>query len=172
MIGIGETLLASPRIYLVRLILNQPNYNHVATSLSIPERRVSVRDTKLNPLNRVLLSWGGHTLTGLGFIGMLLPVLPTTVFWIGAAICYAKSSPTFYHKLIGHKRFGKATQLYIDHGIISRQGKSAALLGMSFSALLIWLAPLSHFLTLAGILSLALAAIYVVSRPTKASVVR
>lgn len=152
--------------------MNQPNHNHVATNLSIPGRRVSVRDTKLNPLNRVLLLWSGHTLTGLGLIGMLLPVLPTTVFWIGAAICYAKSSPIFYHKLIGHKRFGKAIQLYIDHGIISRQGKSAALLGMSFSALLIWLAPLSHFLTLAGMLSLALAATYVISRSTKASVVR
>ena len=150
--------------------MNQPNYNHVSTSLNIPSGYVSVQDTKLNSLNRLLLLWGGHALTGLGFIGMLLPVLPTTVFWIGAAICYARSSPTFYQKLTGHKRFGKAIQLYIDHGVISRQGKSAALLGMSFSALLIWLAPLNYFLTLAGILGLVLASIYVVTRSTKASV--
>lgn len=147
--------------------MNPSIYQQVSTFLNIPKRMTIAQDPTTQSLKRLLLLSCGHALTGLGFIGMLLPLLPTTVFWIGAAICYAKSSPDLYHKLIGHKRFGKAIQLYLDHGVISRAGKSLALLGMSFSALLIAFSPLNHLLILAALGTLALAAIYVMNCPAK-----
>ena len=141
----------------------------MAAGLDVPERYEADQERQTGHCHRLVYLLAGHALTGLGFIGMLLPILPTTVFWIGAAMCYAKSSPRLYQKLIRHKRFGKPIQLYIDHGVISRQGKSAALIGMSLSALLIWLTPINDFLTLAGLMALLLAAVYVVSRPTRVS---
>ena len=151
--------------------MNRLKSNDMAASLESPERYEANQVSHAGHYHRLVYLLAGHALTGLGFTGMLLPILPTTVFWIGAAICYAKSSPRLYKKLIRHKRFGKPIQLYIDHGVISRQGKSAALIGMSLSALLMWLAPINDYLTLAGLMALLLAAVYVVSRPSRVSVV-
>ena len=112
---------------------------------------------------RLVLLWSGHALMMLGGIGMLLPVMPTTVFWIGAAICYSKSSPALYKRLVGHERYGRAIQRYLDEGVISKQGKAAALLGMSGSAGLITLTPLGAVATAVALLLLAVAALYVAS---------
>jgi uncharacterized membrane protein YbaN (DUF454 family) len=150
--------------------MNQTNYSDLSTSLNLSRSSASVQDAKLNSLNRLLYLWGGHVLAGLGFIGILLPLLPTTVFWIGAAICYTRSSPDLYQKLVGHKHFGKAIQDYLDYGVVSRKDKLAALLGMSFSASLILLAPLNYYLTLGGILGLAIAATYVITRPISSQI--
>ena len=71
---------------------------------------------------------GGHVLLGLGFIGMVLPLMPTTVFWIVAAACYSKSSPARFRRLIGRGRTGRVIKDFLDHGVISARGKWAATL--------------------------------------------
>lgn len=49
----------------------------------------------------------GLLLTGIGILGMFLPLLPTTIFFILAAWCYARSSERFYNWLHKNKYFGK-----------------------------------------------------------------
>ena len=121
------------------------------------------------PTKRLALLWSGHVLMLLGVIGMLLPVMPTTVFWIGAAICYSKSSPALYKKLVGHERYGKEIQRYLDDGVISRRSKAVALLGMSGSGVFIVLTPLGEVATAVALLLLAAAALYVASLPSTAN---
>jgi uncharacterized membrane protein YbaN (DUF454 family) len=48
----------------------------------------------------------GHLCVALGVIGVFLPVMPTTVFLLGAAACYARASAAFYNRLLNNRVFG------------------------------------------------------------------
>ena len=63
---------------------------------------------------RPLLIIAGTLLVGLGIIGILMPVLPTTPFLLLAAACYARSSQRFYHWLLNNKWFGNYIKNYIQ----------------------------------------------------------
>ena len=108
---------------------------------------------------------GGHVLLGLGFIGMVLPLMPTTVFWIGAAACYSKSSPARFRRLIGRGRTGRVIKDFLDHGVISARGKWAATSGMLLSAVLLILLPLGFTPTVIGLSGLVVGVVFVLSRP-------
>jgi hypothetical protein len=43
---------------------------------------------------------------GLAVVGVILPVMPATVFLLLAAACYARGSQKFYDWLLHHKWFG------------------------------------------------------------------
>ncbi|NEV60894.1 YbaN family protein [Thiorhodococcus minor] len=75
---------------------------------------------------------------GLGVIGILLPLMPTTVFWICAAWLWLRSRPHRVQFLVGHPRFGESIRRFLERGEICRTGKKAAVLGMAGS-LSIWL---------------------------------
>jgi len=115
---------------------------------------------------RPLYLLGGHLFFGVGFVGMFLPVLPTTVFWIVAAICYAKSSPERYQRLVERGRAGRAVKNYLDHGVISKRGKWMSIIGMSLSALLLWLLPIGDLATVLGLSGIGIGALFVLTRPS------
>ena len=48
----------------------------------------------------------GWTAVGLGGVGVVVPGLPTTVFFIAAASCFARSSPRFESWVLGLPRVG------------------------------------------------------------------
>lgn len=51
----------------------------------------------------------------LGFIGIFVPLMPTTIFLILAAACFARSSDKFYNWLINHPKFGTIIHNYREH---------------------------------------------------------
>ena len=55
---------------------------------------------------KALLVIGGTVCVALGVIGIFLPLMPTTVFLLMAAYCYARSSDRFYQKLVNHRILG------------------------------------------------------------------
>lgn len=77
-------------------------------------------------MKRHLYLAGGFVCIALAVIGAILPLMPTTVFVILAAYCFARSSPKLEARLLGHPRFGPHIVRWRDKGAISRTGKRAA----------------------------------------------
>ena len=81
----------------------------------------------VRPALRIVLLVGGTLALGVGIIGLVLPVLPTTPFLLIAAGCYIRSSPRLYHWLIHHPRLGPSVRRYIAQKAIPLQVKLISL---------------------------------------------
>ncbi len=66
-------------------------------------------------IQKYFLTAIGWVFVSLGVVGIFVPLMPTTVFFILAAACFARSSEKFYNWLINHPRFGKFIRDYREH---------------------------------------------------------
>ena len=71
----------------------------------------------------VILGW---FFTLLGFMGVILPILPTTPFLIVALVLFSKSSPRFHQMLLNNRWFGPTLQQWEDNKTLSRKTKYKA----------------------------------------------
>ncbi|MGI9419752.1 MAG: YbaN family protein [Geminicoccaceae bacterium] len=62
----------------------------------------------------------------LGFVGIFLPLLPTTPFLLLAAFCFARSSDRLHRWLLTHQTFGPMIENWQRHRAIARSAKIAA----------------------------------------------
>lgn len=69
-----------------------------------------------NPVIRWTLLVSGFVLVAIGVLGMFLPLLPTTIFFILAAWCFARSSEKFHHWLHNNRYFGRYLANYRTKG--------------------------------------------------------
>jgi uncharacterized membrane protein YbaN (DUF454 family) len=81
---------------------------------------------------RKLLIGAGTLSTGIGIIGIFIPILPTTPFLLLAAACYMRSSERFYQWLIHNRIFGAYVRNYIE-------GRGMPTRIKIFTILLLWL---------------------------------
>ena len=108
---------------------------------------------------------GGGLFLGLGLLGVVLPVLPTTPFLLLAAGCFARSSPRMHGWLLGHPVFGPPIRNWEENGAISRRakrfaaGSMAAVLAVSLVLGLDWKVLLAQ-----GVL-IAIGCGFVLTRP-------
>lgn len=72
-----------------------------------------------------LLEALGAVLLAFGFIGVFLPVLPTTPFILAAAFCFA-SNPAMYARIRDSPYFGEYFRAYKEGGTISRRTRAKA----------------------------------------------
>jgi hypothetical protein len=82
---------------------------------------------------RRLLITAGTLCTGLGIVGVFVPILPTTPFLLLAAACYMRSSGRFYRWLTNNRVFGAYVTNYIE-------GRGMPVRIKVFTILLLWLA--------------------------------
>jgi uncharacterized membrane protein YbaN (DUF454 family) len=73
----------------------------------------------------------GLLCVGLGFIGVFVPLMPTTIFLILAAGCFARSSPRLEAWLLGHPRFGPTLRAWRAEGAIPPRAKLYACIGIA-----------------------------------------
>ncbi|WP_165943506.1 YbaN family protein [Roseicella aquatilis] len=116
--------------------------------------------------NRVALLGLGYACLALAGIGVVLPLMPTTIFLIVAAWAFGRANPQLRERLRAHPRFGATLRHWEDHGSISPRAKRAALTGMAAGWLMV-AAVFRNMLAsaIAGLCLVGVAA-YVVSRPS------
>jgi uncharacterized protein len=87
------------------------------------------REVSLAPSRgaRLALLAAGHAFVALGVIGAVLPVMPTTVFLILAASCYARTSPRFYNRLLNHRVAGPVIRDWRLHRAMAVRTKVVAI---------------------------------------------
>ena len=89
------------------------------------------RQITSNLLRWVLIIIGSF-FTGLGILGIFLPLLPTTPFLLLAAACYIRSSERFYNWLMNNKWLGSYIKNYLE-------GKGISLKAKVLSISLLWI---------------------------------
>jgi len=114
--------------------------------------------------------WGwfafGWLMVLLGFIGLLLPVMPTTIFLILAAGCFSHSSPRFEAWLLDHRWFGPPIRRWRARGAIPRRAKIVAIASMAGGyAMLLLTANPAWWIDLLVAAGLIACAAYVATRP-------
>ena len=108
----------------------------------------------------------GLALVGIGFIGIFVPLLPTTSFMILALPCFARSSPRLEAWLLNHPRFGPGVRAWRAHGAVPRHAKIAACIGMALGFGLFWLHVRPGPLLICAVAAFMLYwAIWIVRRP-------
>lgn len=109
----------------------------------------------------------GFALVGLGLIGAVLPLLPTTIFFILAVPCFARSNPRVEAWIRDHPRFGPPVQAWHEHGAISVPAKWMALAGMAFGYGVFLVTTAARLPLALGVgVALGGCALYVVTRPS------
>lgn len=87
----------------------------------------------MSHMRRWALKGAGLACVGLGAIGIVLPVLPTTPFMIVALWCFSRSSDRLHDWLFDHRLFGPALHRWETYRIIPPLAKLTALSAMSLS---------------------------------------
>ena len=101
----------------------------------------------------------GLALVGMGYLGVLLPGLPTTPFLLAASYCFIRSSPRLHRWLRRSPIFGRILHDWEEHRGIRRSVKAFAILlvvtvvtcSIVFSSLPLWVRVLFGCLALVGI---------------------
>ncbi len=116
---------------------------------------------------RRLLQALGWICVGLGAIGVVLPVMPTTVFLLIALWAFARSSPSLHAWLLNNPHFGPYITDWENHRVIPVRAKTIALTMMTASALwLIFGANISLYVVLGIIAVMIVAAAFILTRPS------
>ena len=103
----------------------------------------------------------------LGIIGAFLPVMPTTIFMIFALASFAESSPRFHAWLYNHTIFGPPLQRWHRYRVIPPIAKVMSVGMMSASFIyVVWFLTLPLYVYVLIFIFLALAATYILSKPS------
>ena len=120
----------------------------------------------MRALTRPLLIGTGWLCVGLGIVGVIMPVFPTTPFLLLAVWAFSKSSPELAERIRNDRIVGPYIRDWQDEGVIPVKAKILAIAMMS--AMLAYLQFVSDAPSwvVAGVaVVLAATAAYIVTRP-------
>ncbi|PSH64256.1 DUF454 domain-containing protein [Phyllobacterium brassicacearum] len=121
----------------------------------------------MNGTKRTVYFVLGWVMVALGFVGVMLPIMPTTIFLILAAWCFGRSSPRFEKWLLEHPVFGPTLAQWRRHGAVPRRVKWIACSGMAFGyGTFFYIARPTPLLSVVVALFFIACAAYVLTRPS------
>src|SRR5699024_7523075 len=111
----------------------------------------------------------GVFFVALGFVGIFLPVLPTTPFLLIAVWAFSRGSPRLERWLLQHPKLGPAVLEWRAHRIIPLKAKllASAMMTASFLYLLLGSGVALRFVMMAGA-TMGVGAGYIWSKPHRA----
>ncbi|MBI9015395.1 MAG: YbaN family protein [Clostridiales bacterium] len=74
-------------------------------------------------LKKSILILLGFIFLGLGMIGIILPLVPTTPFLILASLCFVRGSSRMNTWLLNHRVFGNYLRNYLDEKAIKKEAR-------------------------------------------------
>ncbi len=107
----------------------------------------------------------GLLLVLIGLVGIIVPGLPTTIFLILAAACFAKSSPSLHQRLLEHPWFGPIIENWNNDKSIPRRAKQLAIAMIAVSYGVTWYTLSNLWLKLSIGLILVMVVIYLIRLP-------
>lgn len=121
-----------------------------------------------NPVLRVVFMVLGWLWVAIAFVGIVLPILPTTGPILLAAFFFSKSSERFDHWLVTNRFFGGIVKDWREGNGFTVRAKTIAVtaIAISFGITTIWFITDPYARLAMWALAIAIAA-YVVTRPTK-----
>jgi uncharacterized protein len=121
----------------------------------------------MNPIRLFYLGLG-WLCVGLGVIGIIMPILPTTPFLLVAVWAFSKSSPELAEKLRNHPVAGKYIRAWQDYGAIPPVGKALAVTMMSVMGVYVaGFSSVPNWAALAICLVLVAVGVYILLRPSE-----
>ena len=132
-----------------------------------PEAPLPRIEAEALPRPQRLLYLGlGYACLGLAALGAALPVMPTTVFLIGAAWAFGRASPALRARLLNDPRIGPTLRDWQQHGAVSPRAKRAAVLAMALSWALVTIGFRSLLASVVSGLCMAAVAAWLLTRPS------
>ena len=108
----------------------------------------------------------GLLCVALGLVGVVLPVMPSTVFFLIALWAFSKSSARFHAWLYHHPRLGRPLRQWHAHRVIPLPAKIMAVSTMALSLLIVSLFVAEDWMLPSALgLILATVAAYILTRP-------
>jgi len=119
------------------------------------------------PIKKFIYFILGCLSVALAIIGMLLPVMPTTVFLILALACFTRSNDKLAAWLLNHPKFGNTLVNWQTKRVVPIKAKYFASLGMFISLIIIALTSKSIWLVSFCLLLFLLVINYLCSKPSQ-----
>ncbi len=117
------------------------------------------------PALRPLYLAAGLAMVALGVLGIVIPGMPTTIFLILAAGCFARSSPRLENWLLTHPKLGPPILAWRETGAIPRNVKIIAVTSMVISMGIVCLSPAPRWVDWLAATIIVASAAFVVTRP-------
>ena len=118
-------------------------------------------------MKRIILLGLGWVCVSLGFIGIFVPGLPTTIFLIIALWAFTKSSKKLRFWLLNHKRFGPILRNWQEHKVVPHRAKIVMVIMQAFVVIIVQYTFENLFITLGLTVILVIVAWYVISLPSR-----
>lgn len=117
-------------------------------------------------MSRLFFLTLGLIFVGIGALGTIVPLLPTTPFILLGATCFARGSSTLNTWLLGHRVFGALIENWQNEQAITPRAKGTALVGMTLAIGLSMVLDVPLTVLLVQSAALTAAAVFIISRPT------
>ena len=118
-------------------------------------------------MKKIILISLGWLCVSLGFIGIFIPGIPTTIFLIIALWAFARSSKRFHAWLLNHQRFGPILRNWQEHKVVPLRAKILMVILQILVVIMVQYTFNNLFATVALMVVLILVAGYVISLPSK-----